>query len=532
MRFSGWGIDEDAGDFPGHVAEWLALRLGAPLSSHAPPPKASEVRLRKSQLSKSAHSKLSGRVGAANVRTDHEARLLHCAGKGYPDLLAMRSGERLPAPDAVVYPGDHADVAAVLKLCSKQGIAVVAFGGGTSVVGGVTPLRGGFDSVITLDLGRIRELVSLDERSRVGVFGAGLKGPQLEHLLRARGYTLGHFPQSFEYSTVGGWVATRSAGQASSGYGRVDEKLLGARLAAPSGDLNLSARPASAAGPDLRALIAGSEGALGVITQASLEVSPAPEVTRYEALMMPSFIAAADALRELEQNGLAPDVARASDENETEMGLAFAGLDGAKRKLLERYLRGRGAASGAMLILGWEGASGSIDERRRAAISVVKAHGAVGLGAGGGRTWAKNRFSTPYLRDHLLERGVMVETLETATTWSNLMLLYRGVSDALANEAPLVACHISHIYQSGASLYFTFIAPQEKSDPLQQWESVKRKACDAIVAHGGTITHHHAIGIDHRRYLKAEDGAAGVAALRAVKSSLDPRGVMNPGKLL
>jgi alkyldihydroxyacetonephosphate synthase len=532
MRFSGWGVEAGAGELSEHVVEWLAQRFGGPIAARVAPPLEGEVRLSKSKLSKRAHSKLSERVGTTNVRTDQHSRLLHAAGKGYPDLLAMRSGKRVAAPDAVVYPADGADVSAVLKICAKHGIAVVPFGGGTSVVGGITPLRGGYDSVISLDLQRLRELISLDEKSRIGTFAAGLRGPELEHLLRARGYTLGHFPQSFEYATVGGWVATRSAGQASTGYGRIDEKLVGATLVAPAGELKLAARPASAAGPDLRALVAGSEGALGVITEASLEISPAPEVTRYEALMLPSFAAAADALRALEQAGQAPDVARASDEHETEMGLAFAGIDGAKGRLLEGYLRGRGAESGALVVLGWEGASGTIDQRRRGALSLLKQHGAVGLGAGAGRTWAKNRFSTPYLRDHLLERGVMVETLETSTTWSNLMLLYRGVGDALAAHAPIVGCHISHLYQSGASLYFTFVAPQELSDPHAQWQSAKREACDAIVAHGGTITHHHAIGIDHRRYLKAEDGPTGVAALRAVKASLDPSGLMNPGKLL
>ncbi len=532
MRFSGWGVDADAGELSEHVVEWLEQRFGGPIAAPVAPPLENQVRLSKSQISKRAQSKLSERVGATNVRTDQHSRLLHAAGKGYPDLLAMRSGKRVAAPDAVVYPGDTADVRAVLKICAKHGIAVVPFGGGTSVVGGITPLRGDFDSVISLDLQRLRELISLDEKSRIGTFAAGLRGPELEHLLRARGYTLGHFPQSFEYATVGGWVATRSAGQASTGYGRIDEKLVGARLVAPAGELKLAARPASAAGPDLRALVAGSEGALGVITEASLEVSPAPEVTRYEALMLPSFAAAADALRALEQAGEAPDVARASDEHETEMGLAFAGIEGAKGRLLEGYLRGRGAGSGALVVLGWEGANGTIDQRRRAALSMLKQHGAVGLGAGAGRTWAKNRFSTPYLRDHLLERGVMVETLESSTTWSNLMLLYRGVGDALSAHAPIVGCHISHLYQSGASLYFTFVAPQDLSDPYAQWQSAKREACDAIVAHGGTITHHHAIGIDHRRYLEAEDGATGVGALRAVKASLDPRGLMNPGKLL
>ncbi len=532
MRFSGWGVDAEAGELSGHVIDWLERRFGRSLAPRQLAPDASEVRLSKSRLSTRAQHKLASCLGTANVRTDHQTRLTHSAGKSYPDLLAFRTTVKLAAPDAVVYPRDESDVRAVLKICRQQGIAVVPFGGGTSVVGGVTPLRGDFDSVIALDLGRMRQLLSLDADSRIGSFAAGLRGPELEHLLRARGFTLGHFPQSFEYSTVGGWVATRSAGQASTGYGRIDEKLLGVRLVAPAGELNLSARPASAAGPDLRAVIAGSEGALGVITEATLEVHPAPQATRYEALMLPSFAVAADALRSLEQAGAAADVSRASDENETEMGLAFAGIDGTKRKLFEGYLRGRGAALGALLVLGWEGASGTIEPRRRAALAVLKQHGAVGLGAGAGRTWAKSRFSTPYLRDHLLERAVMVETLETSTTWSNLMRLYRGVEESLTGHAPIVGCHISHLYQSGASLYFTFVAQQDESDPLGQWEAAKREACDAIIAHGGTITHHHAIGIDHRRYLEAEDGSVGVAALRAIKKSLDPQGLMNPGKLL
>ena len=534
MRFSGWGVDGDAGELSPHVVDWLESRFHRTLAPRVAPPKPEAVRLRKSKLSGKAASKLAARVGADNVRTDHASRLLHCAGKGYPDLLAMRSGARLAAPDAVVYPACHDEVRSIIDLCGREGSASVPFGGGTSVVGGVSPIRGGFESVISLDMQRMRGLVELDEASRIGVFGPGLHGPELEHLLRARGFTLGHFPQSFEYSTVGGWVATRSAGQASSGYGRIDEKLLGARLVAPAGELDLAARPASAAGPDLRAIVAGSEGALGVITEVSLSVSPAPEVTRYEALMMPTFEDGANAVRALEQEGVAPEITRVSDAAETEMGMAFAGVEGVKGKLLDGYLRGRGAGSGSgsLVILGWEGAAGTIEPRRREALSVLKRHGAVGLGAGAGRTWAKHRFSTPYLRDHLIERSVMVETLETSTTWANLMNLYVGVRSALAAHAPVVGCHISHLYPSGASLYFTFVAPQEHADAHAQWQSVKHAACRAIVEYGGTITHHHAIGVDHRAYLVDEDGETGVAALKALKNSLDPQGLMNPGKLL
>jgi len=532
MRFWGWGHDDEAGELPPHVERWIAEQFGAPLAPASGPPAEAEVRIRKSKLSTRASDGLAAIVGSANLRTDHHSRLLHAAGKGYPDLLSMRTGKRIAAPDAVVYPSSHASVRAVLKLCAKRGVAVVPFGGGTSVVGGVAPLRGDFESVIALDLGQLRTVIELDEDSRLGVFAAGLRGPELEHALRARNLTLGHFPQSFEFSTVGGWVATRSAGQASSGYGRIDDMLVGARLAAPAGELNLAPNPGNAAGPNLRALVAGSEGALGVITEVALQLSRAPEASRYEAWMMPSFETAAQGLRSLEQAGLTPQMARCSDRGETAMGIAFSGLEGAKAKLLERYLRGRGADDGSLMILGWEGASGSIEARRRSAVDILGEFGAVGLGRGAGRAWAQSRFHTPYLRDHLMARGVMVETLETSTTWANLMSLYEAVNRVLAMQAVVVGCHISHLYQTGASLYFTFLTPQTSDDPAGQWRQLKTAACQAIVDNGGAITHHHAIGVDHKPYLASEDGACGIAALRAVKDELDPLGVMNPGKLL
>ncbi len=295
----------------------------------------------------------------------------------------------------------------------------------------------------------------------MATFEPGLRGPEVEHLLRARGFTLGHFPQSFEYSTVGGWVATRSAGQASVGYGRIDDLVVGATLAAPAGDVTLPALPASAAGPDLRELVVGSEGALGVLTSVSLTVAPRPPAGLYEGWMFPSLEAGAAALRELVQGGIAPDVCRLSDEHETEMSLALAGLSGARAVVAGGYMRARGVAGGVLAITGWEDEPAAVSERRRVAAAVLSRHGGATLGKGTGRAWAKGRFHAPYLRDDLIGRGVMVETLETATTWSGLERLYRAVSAALRAHAPFVACHISHVYTTGASLYFTFVATQE-----------------------------------------------------------------------
>jgi alkyldihydroxyacetonephosphate synthase len=531
MRWWGWGDPRHDAPLPEHAVKWLNEDLGLD-GSITRPVAAEAVRVGEPALPPGMRDRLEAIVGEAGVRDDPEERVLRAAGKSYPDLVRLRAGDAENAPDAVVLPRTGEEVRAVLEACVQAGVAVVPFGGGTSVVGGVEPLRDGFEALISLDLGELDELTGLDEPSRTVTVGPGLRGPELEALLRPRGYTLGHFPQSFEYASIGGFVATRSAGQASTGYGRIDELVLGLRCEAPAGTLDLPPLPASAAGPGVRDLLVGSEGTLGVLTSVSLRVAPAPAKRRYEGFMFSSFAAGAAAMRELEQSGCAPDVARLSDESETRMSLALAGTSGLKGALLDRYLRTRKVSGGALALFGWEGTADEVGTRRARSVAVASRHGAVPLGQSPGRAWERGRFHAPYLRDDLLDRGVMVETLETATQWSNLDRLYRAVGDALRGHAPLVACHISHLYGSGASLYYTFMAPQERADPIGQWRAAKAAACDAIVANGGTLTHHHAVGRDHAPWMPAEIGDTGVAALRALKRELDPAGILNPGKLL
>ena len=467
-------------------------------------------------------------IPGVELRTDQQARVLRAAGKSYPDLFRMRTGVVENAPDAVAVPRSVEEVRAVLG----GGVAVVPFGGGTSVVGGVEALRGEHPAVVSLDLGLLDRLVELDERSRVAYFEPGIQLPAAEGALNARGFTLGHFPQSYEYATVGGCVATRSAGQASTGYGRIDATVVGLNAVCPAGDVDLLTVPASAAGPDLRELFVGSEGALGVITRVALRVRRLPAQRRYEGFMFGSFDQGIEAFRALEQEGAAPHVARLSDEAETEVSFAMAGRDGIVAALAGRYLRTRGVEHGCLAILGWEGTLDEVEARRTASLSVMRRHAAVSLGRSPGRAWSRSRFDGPYLRDDLMERGVMAETLETATTWSNLGALYAAVGDALRGHAPVVMCHVSHLYETGASLYFTFIARQREGEELEQWRSVKEAASRAITEGGGTITHHHAVGRDHAPWMAAEIGDTGLAALRALKAELDPAGIMNPGKLL
>jgi alkyldihydroxyacetonephosphate synthase len=537
MRWWGWGDPSHPRALPDGAVRFLSGALGR-LGRLRPPVALNSVRVPASALNATALDRLARIVGAGNVRSDHGERVARAAGRGYPDLVRLRAGEPEAAPDAVVAPASHEQVRALLEHCARESLAVVPFGGGTSVVGGVAPLRGPHAGVIALDTGRMDEVVALDRESLTVTVGGGMRARALEGYLAARGLTLGHFPQSFEYVSLGGCAATRSAGQASSGYGSIEKLVVGIRLAAPAGDLALPAIPATAAGPSQRGLVVGSEGALGVIDELSLRVRPAPQTSIYEGAFFSNFQSGVNALRGLAQEHAMPEVARLSDEPETRMSLALAGGARLKDRLGRAYLRARGYADGCLAILGFEGAEPEATVRRARALAIVRREGGLPVGRSPGEAWRRSRFEAPYMRDDLLTLGVMVETLETATQWSNLVRLHGQVARAIAaalaacGTPGLVMCHVSHLYETGASLYFTFLAARREEDELGQWQAAKRAASDAIVAGGGTITHHHAIGRDHAPWMQAEAGREGVAALRALKAQLDPAGIMNPGKLI
>jgi alkyldihydroxyacetonephosphate synthase len=476
-------------------------------------------------------------VGEENVFAGAEDRIRHATGCGYRDLALLRSGRLEQAPDAVLLPVDAEAVKRVLEVCAAEGIAVVPFGGGTSVVGGVEPWRGGHGRLVSLDLARLRR-VDVDAHSLTARLGAGLRGPEAEAELAKHGLVLGHYPQSFEYATIGGFAATRSAGQASSGYGRFDSLVSSVRLIAPAADLSTLETPHTAAGPALREIVIGSEGTFGVIPDVTVRVRPAPRQRRYEAWIAEGFEAGAEIVRALAQGSGLPDVIRVSDEEETEVSLALSGPRGIAASLFGGYLALRRRRKGSLIIVGFEGEEESVARRRVSSARVLHKGGAVYLGQSAGRSWEHGRYQGPYLRDTLMEMGAMVETLETSQTWSGLGALHAAVGaairDSLAGQGTpgLAFCHLSHAYADGASLYFTFIARARHGEEIEQWRQVKRAASEAIVANGGTITHHHAVGRDHVPYMEAEVGRTGLDVLRAVKDQLDPTGIMNPGKLL
>jgi alkyldihydroxyacetonephosphate synthase len=526
MRWGAWGVDADRMTLSDQVLELLRQGLGV-TPGETPVPSMAKARVPDSALSTAAVEAFATEVGADQVRTDRDSRLLHVGGKSTVDLWRRRAGDARQAPDAVILPVDHDEVLGVLRVAAEQGVAVVPFGGGTSVVGGVEPERGDFGAVVALDLRRLNRLVEVDDVSMTARIEPGLRGPDAEALLAEHGLTIGHFPQSFEYASVGGFAATRSAGQASSGYGRFDDLVVALRVATPRGSLELGRAPASAAGPDLRQLFLGSEGALGVITEVTLRVRPAPATRHDEAWAFTDFATGAAAVRSLAQSGALATVTWLSDEAETAVNLAMGGDVGTAGP----------ASDGCLLVAGHEGTEAQVETARAAAATLLTEADGQPLGSDAASGWRAGRFRAPYLRDALLDAGAQVETLETATSWSRLDALYAAVRDAVtesltaAGTPALVLCHISHAYPTGASLYFTVVA-KAADDPIAQWTAAKRAAGDAIVAQGATITHHHAVGIDHRAWMAAEVGALGLDVLRSVKATVDPAGILNPGKLL
>jgi alkyldihydroxyacetonephosphate synthase len=529
MKWWGWGDPERRLDLPPAAADALREELGVKPDDAVEPVSLDQVKLPEPRPLPDAV-----RAAAGEVLDGTEDRLRRAAGRSYPDLVRLRTGRLDEAPDAVLRPSDPAGVEALLGACAESGVAVVPFGGGTSVVGGLDAVDGGHSAVVSLDLAHLRS-VELDPVSLTATLGPGLSGPDAEAALADRGATLGHFPQSFEQATIGGFAATRSAGQASSGYGRFDEMVTSLELTAPSGRLRTRQTPHTAAGPSLRELVLGSEGTLGVITEVTCRVRPAPAERHYEGWMAESFEAGREIVRDLAQRHEAPDVLRLSDEEETRVSLDLAGTQGLQKQALDAYLSLRRRRGGCLMICGWEGERESVRRRRSLGQTQLRLGGAVPLGTAAGRSWDRNRYGGPYLRDELMNLGVMVETLETAHTWSRLDELYSAVGEALRGalgERSIVMCHVSHAYPDGASLYFTFFARAKRGEELAQWREAKSAACDAIVGAEGTITHHHAVGRDHAPYMTSEVGELGLDALRAVRERLDPAGIMNPGKLL
>jgi alkyldihydroxyacetonephosphate synthase len=522
-RWNGWGDDTEGYTLPGSAAKFLQKVIGP---GKPPRDAALEDVLRRVPPSRLPAHPL--------VSTDPEDRLRHARGQSLPDWIALRSGRIDAFPDGVARPFNSEDVRSLLDYAGRNWVRLIPYGGGTSVVGHVNPLPGR-EPVLTVDLSRMNRLLRFDEQSHLAVFEAGVAGPDLEAQLRSRGFTLGHFPQSFEYSTLGGWIATRSSGQQSLGYGRIEHLFAGGRLEAPSGTLELPPFPASAAGPDLREAVLGSEGRFGILTEAVVRVTPLPPQEEFHALFLPDFEQGSEAARRMLWAGIPLSMLRLSTAQETETTLALAGhefLIG----VLERFLSARGVAKHkCMLLFAVSGGEHIVKTARKEARAIASGCGGVPAGKTFGREWIRSRFRTPYLRNTLWERGYAVDTLETAVSWSAIPGMIREIERALAGTGETVHffTHLSHLYPWGSSLYTTYLfrLAEDPEENLDRWRRLKEGASRAIVAQGGTISHQHGVGVDHAPYLPAEKGALGMAVLGDLCRRFDPAGIMNPRKL-
>lgn len=528
-RWNGWGDDSvDYPVTPGALG-WLREQVGEP----APPQEVPFERALQSvpEPALPAHPLIS---------TDPADRLRHARGQSLPDWVELRAGRVRTFPAGVAHPESEEDIRALFAYAREQGVALIPYGGGTSVVGHINPEPGARPAV-TVDLSHLSRLESLDEASRLATFGAGVSGPLLEAALRAQGYTLGHFPQSFEASTLGGWVATRSSGQQSLYYGRIEDLFAGGRMIAPAGVLDMPPHPASAAGPDLRQAVLGSEGRLGIITRATVRVSPLPGAEAFDGIFFPTWEQGVEAVRAMVQARLPLSMLRLSNAAETEANLTLAGherLVGLAQRGLG--LLGHGRGEKCMLVVGATGRPGDVRRARRGAAAIARQHGGLPTGEYIGKTWRKSRFLTPYLRNTLWEAGYAIDTLETIVPWSDVLETAEDVVHSLRraaaalNERVYVFAHLSHVYRSGASIYVTtmFRVQPDPDQTLELWAAMKRAASESIVAHGGTISHQHGVGADHAPYLPAEKGPLGIDLLRAAIHQCDPDGILNPGKLV
>jgi len=548
LRWNGWGrLGESTGLSPARE-QWirgeLSRRLGRTLVAGEAPVGMEQIRLAPGKLTQETLGRLRAACGEEGVSTSALQRIRHSLGRSLPDLLRLRRGDVENAPDAVVFPANEGAVASVLRIAGEAGLAVIPFGGGSSVVGGVEPrTREGQAGALSLDTTRLGALVGVDRESLTATAQAGIYGPALEQALAGHGVTLGHFPQSFEFSTLGGWIATRSSGQSSSGYGSIEDLVVATRMVTPEGVLRTLPVPRSAAGPDLDGLVLGSEGTLGVIVEATLRVSERPTRVEDRGMLFRSFADGAAAIREATREGIGLSLMRLADPGETALGEALR-VDPERRfDLSATALRVLGAlgfgAGRCLLVYAAEGTDrGAVRAALRRMRRLCRDHGGLPLGAGPGRSWRRDRFRTPYLRDWLLDHGVAVDTFETAVPWSRVQGAHDEVLRAMQRAAErhagagIPVAHLSHSYVDGACLYFTLLYPLDAPHGVEQWQAVKQEVTEAIVTAGGTLSHHHGVGSDHRPWLAREKGALGLAALRAARTAVDPSGLMNPEKLL
>ncbi len=549
MKWWGWGNEgvsfthEDKPALGPFLQQHIAVDASRPTARPVP---FERLSVDEPSLPEELHGDLQRAVGEGQVSTDPLDRIVHARGKSLRDLVRTRDGDLGRLPDVVVRPRDEEAVAAVLRAAVEADAVVIPFGGGTSISGSLEAPPEETRPVISVDLGAMDRVLSIDSGSRLARVQAGALGPALEEQLNARGWTLGHFPDSFTHSTLGGWVATRSSGMQSDMYGDVADLTRGVRAATPVGMLTTRAVPSTSTGPSIREMVLGSEGRLGIITEATVHVHRVPEQRTILGYLFPSWAEGLAAMNDIAAGEAAPSVTRVSDAPETQFSFATKTgnslLDRIQSKALSTFLeRRRHFDLGAMCLsfIGYEGPKKHVAAQRKLVGRIIKRHGGLSIGTGPGALYDQKKFDTPYIRDFLLDRGALADVSETSAPWSALPGLYDNVMAAARGAFSdlgvrgYIMCHLSHSYHSGACLYFTFaFKPAPDREPLEQYDVVKSAIQQTFVDSGATLSHHHAVGTEHAQWLEQDISEPGVEMLRALFEGIDPGANLNPGKIV
>lgn len=553
MKWWGWGVEgvgfhhEDKPGFAPFVLQAVGLDLAT--AQKAEQPEFAALDLAEANVSSAFLASLTDIVGADFVTTDAMDRVVHTYGKSLRDLVRIRTNRIERAVDVVVYPADEDDVQRIVDAAVAEDAVLIPFGGGSNIAGSLEPVPGESRTVVSLDMGRMNSVIDIDADSGLARIQAGALGPHLEAQLAAQGWTIGHFPDSFTHSTIGGWAATRSSGMQSDKYGDIAQIVRGIRVVRPSRDgrdgvLVIPAIPSASTGPSVREMIVGSEGRLGVITEITAQVHRVAEVREIQAYFFPTWEAGIKAMQTISESDASPIITRVSDARETGFSMATSkerhGMDALLAgKVLPALMKSKGWKLDEICLsfIGFEGGAAHVARQKKLVGAIVKQHGGMGVGTGPGVLYDQKKFDTPYLRDFLLDRGAAGDVSETAAPWSKLLPLYNGVV-AAANRAydeigtkGWIMCHLSHSYHSGACLYFTF-AFVGGEDMLAEYDVVKSAIQQAFVDNGGTISHHHGVGVEHSPWLEQDISAEGVAVMRGLFSAVDPGDNFNPGKVV
>ena len=485
-------------------------------------------------------------VGTDNLKDDPLDRVVHSYGKGLRDLVRVRRGDMGRVPDLVIYPGSEDEVAGVVKTALSADAVVIPFGGGTNISGSLEAPRNESRPVISVDMSRMSSVLEIDEVSRIARIQAGALGPDIERQLNAKGWTLGHFPDSFKHSTLGGWIATRSSGMQSDKYGDIADLTRAVRVVTPAGILATRPVPASSTGPSVKEMILGSEGRLGIITEATVHVHRLPQKRQIYGYLFPDWSRGLQAMTAIAESDAAPSVTRVSDANETRFYFATKraeGLAGRTKSVLSKLYLQRvkrfDVHRMCLSFVGYEGSEEHVNIQKRLVDEIVARHGGMCMGTGPGELYDQKKFDAPYIRDFLLDRGALADVSETAAPWSQLESLSNGVISRAGKAFEQIAvkgyimCHLAHSYHSGACLYFTFaFRPSDETRPLQQYDVVKRAIQQGFIDLGGTLSHHHAVGLEHAAWLGQDISPVGVTMIRSLLDGVDPHHNFNPGKIV